>query len=429
MRVARCSWVFGILAACSPAPAPAPDVAPPPAATAPAAAPVGVERVAPDAAVPVADPVVTSEAAPAAAPVAPGAPTAEDRAGAEAFGRSLQGVIAAGDVDAVRAQFDVAAITDALCAGLRLESRKLADFRTGLRTGMSNSIGVLANTWKDDDPTFRGVVTHDGRLAVRFRFVNDESGIGIVDFVLRPGPEGLRVADFHNRTLGFGMVEQTRQLMAPVLANLDRGFLERLVGGPGITKAHLDAFSAMAKAGAAGDFAAVVAAHEKLPAALRDTPAVISMHVAALQRTGDDAGYSAALKRAAAKFPAPLFRFMLVDVYFLEKDWDKAIACVDEFMAAVERDAAMLALRALLEKEAGRTDAALATLREALAAEPDCVYAHSKGLDVLLAAKDWAGVRASVEFLESTGRFAFKGQMEDPLWAGFLASPESAAWR
>jgi tetratricopeptide (TPR) repeat protein len=113
----------------------------------------------------------------------------------------------------------------------------------------------------------------------------------------------------------------------------------------------------------------------------------------------------------------------------LDKQYDKAVGCLDAFMQALEKDAALLTLKSLIQHAGGDVAAARASLQEALELEPDCVYARAKGLDVLLAAKDYRAVRDSMIFLEKKGGYHFKGAMTGPVWDDFKKSPESAPWR
>jgi tetratricopeptide (TPR) repeat protein len=192
----------------------------------------------------------------------------------------------------------------------------------------------------------------------------------------------------------------------------------------------LQTFQALGKAAQAGDQAAVLKAYEKLPDALRATAMVTALHIAALGEVGDEAEYARMLERAAARFPAPMFRFSLLDAYHLAGRWDDALRVLDEFMRAVERDAVLLGLRATLELAAGRIEHARRDLREGLALEPQCASVHLYGLEVWLAARDWAGIAASLRFLDGTGKYAFRGTLGgDEAWAEFLRAPESEPWR
>jgi tetratricopeptide (TPR) repeat protein len=293
---------------------------------------------------------------------------------------------------------------------------------------LDNSLPALFQHWKGQSPKAKRVLVADGILLARFRFVGDQ-GISIIDLALTPGADGWKFVDWHNRSVGMSYVEQMRQMILPALANLDRGFLARLFGPNAVKAKDLEASSKLARDQLKGDYQAVLAGYSKLPPALQNMAGVRSVYLGALAQVGDEKQYIAELERAVAQFPAPMFRFTLIDAYFLNKQWDKTIELIDEFMTAVERDAALLTMRALVLVEAERVAEARKVLHEAQELEPDCEYVHSSGLDVLVAAKDWKAVRASIEFLEKTGRFKFRGALEGEGWAEFRKQPESEPWR
>jgi tetratricopeptide (TPR) repeat protein len=273
------------------------------------------------------------------------------------------------------------------------------------------------------------MVLYKGDPAVRFRFAG-KSGIGIVDFVLRTNSNGqIRIVNLCNHAMGYDVVEQGRQTVAPMLADLDQSFLERLVNKPNINPADLQRFGDLAKKFGKQDFEGAVSVYQSLPAELKETMAATMMNIAALQNLRDDEKYKQALKEAGKRFKSASFEFMLVDACFLDKQYDQAIECIDHFMEALEKDAALLALKSLMLKSKGDIQGARSTLAEALKMEPECVFAHAKGLDVLMAAKDFPALRDSMIFLEKTGGYAFKGHLDDPLWEDFRKAPESAAWR
>jgi tetratricopeptide (TPR) repeat protein len=214
-----------------------------------------------------------------------------------------------------------------------------------------------------------------------------------------------------------------------VLAEMDKTFLNRLLDKPNLSSDDMKKFADVSTRFRDGDFPGVISAYQSLPPILRTNLAATVIHITALQRTGDNDAYKSALKEAAGRFKSASFQFMLIDLYFLDKEYDKAVECLDVFMQAVGRDAALLALRSLVLYAKHDFQAARTSLQEALRLEPDCVYAHSKGLDVLLAAKDFAATRDSMIFLEKNAGFDFKGALTDPLWDDFKKAPESARWR
>src|SRR6185503_10169847 len=332
----------------------------------------------------------------------------ELRTAFESFGKQLEKGLRSMETNAVRADFDRAAIADALCEGLQGAQ---SEFKAGVMEGLARSVGQMVQQWSGKECKYKGLVLYKGSAAARFRFAG-ESGIALVDFVLRRNSPGkVRIINFCNHAMGYDLVEQGRQAAAPMLAELDKGFLKRLVNKPNISSADITRFGDMAKKFARKDFAGVVRDYKALPPTLRETMAATGMQILALQNLGDDDKYKQALKEAAVRFNSASFQFMLVDAYYLEKDYDNAIRCIDNFMKALEKDAALLALKSLMLNAKGDVSGARTLLREAFSMEPDCTYVHSKGLDVLMAAKDYAGVRDSMIFLEENAGYDFKGGM------------------
>lgn len=354
--------------------------------------------------------------------------TEPQRASATTFAQGFEAALSEGDLEVFRAAWDRDAIADAICGGLAIEDETLSGFRAGLLGGITSSLDAVLKNCAEDNVTFKRLLVLDGKPMMRFR-MDGEGGIALVDFVLSPREGGWRIVNLYNRTLGLDLVEQSIQLSLPLLASLDAGFLAHWLGLGAVKASDGEALRRLGQASLESDFDQVLAIYRELPAAIQETALATSMHLTALGEVGDEDEYVRELERAAERFPAPLFRFTLLDAYFLSGQWDKAIQALDDFMQAVEQDAALLALRATLHLEAGRIDEAIQSLRDGLALEADCVFAHTAGLDVLLAAKDWAGVRDSLVFLESTGDYDFRGVLEDEVWSEFLRTPESESWR
>jgi|GEM_PF-2920294 len=354
----------------------------------------------------------------------------ELRSELESFARQFEADFRAGDSNAVRRAFDGAAIAEGICEGVQGPQKSLSQFKNGLQEGVTRSTSSqLVRQWSQGDVKYKGLVLYKGSPAARFRFAG-ESGVALVDMVLRRSAPGkVRVVNFCNHAMGYDLVEQGRQMVAPMLADLDKGFLARLVNKPNISAGDAKQFGDMAKKFASQDYAGVVSVYQGLPPALRESMAASMMHINALHNLGENDKFKQALKEAAKRFKFASFQFMLVDVYYLDKEYDKATECIDNFMQTLEKDAALLALKSLMLSAKGDIKGAQTVLSEAFNLEPDCIFAHSKGLEVLLAAKDFAGVRDSMILLEQKGGYAFKNAMDDPLWDEFKKAPESARWR
>lgn len=356
-----------------------------------------------------------------------------ERQDLEAFGRQLETDLLAKDYRKIKAAFDVPGLVDRFLDGVNIPGLKAQEFKSGAQNGMLKSMDLIARGWSEGDAKYKHLVLHDGEVKVRFRLGSEESGFSIMDLVVTRNSNGkLGIVDAFNHALGVSIVEQSRQTALPALAELDKGFLERMLGGRKGSDAKLgdlQKMGEMAKRFHKGDLQGAVDAYHQLSPEMKSDILPTALHLTVLQRMSDDEAYKSALKEAAKTHNAANFQFMLVDLYVLENNYAKAVECLDAFMAAVEKDAALLALKGSLQSQIGSHDLASAALKEALALEPDLRLAHTQALDVFLAAKDYNAVAASMRFLEASGTHEFKDNMTDPVWADFLKSPESLPWR
>lgn len=348
---------------------------------------------------------------------------------AEELGKSLQQQMAASDSKKVVAAFDCDRIVDDISRGLTTSMVKMKFFRIGLKKNMGKSLRTLAANWDGQDVKFKKVVLFHGRPALRFRVVSDESGISILDLPLaETSPGQLRVINVYNHVLDYDMVEQSRQLSAVLLGKNEASVYKRLLD-KAVGSSDVKAFGAFLTKYQQGRFQEAMEEYKNVPEELRNTKAAHSLYVLCARGSEDEQAYKTALLAGAARFKMASFQFMLIDIYVLEKKYDKAIECVDQAMAAIENDAALLALKGHLQHLSGDSKAACATTLEALKLEPDCTYAHSLGLDSFLAAKDYRSLTNSMVFLEKTADYDFREGMADPAWKVFKKSPESLPWR
>jgi len=279
-----------------------------------------------------------------------------------------------------------------------------------------------------EERKLKRLLTVDGQPFARVRFAG-EQGITILDLELIRRGDGFAFRGFHNRTIGVSVLEEMRNMAVIVTAKQSAGLLARLFGAESLSAADVDNLLEMNMAFQRGEFDKAKARHDKLSKMLRESSMVTAMHLQILANGTDEDAYVAALENAVARFPAPKFRMTMVDAHFLRQRWKEAVRCVDEAMQGIERDAVLLTLRATIELQGGDVAAARKSTAEAMALEPDTLYVLTASLDVLLAAKDWATLAATLQTLEKTGKFDFHGKIEDDAWAEFRKQPESKPWQ
>lgn len=377
-------------------------------------------------------PTANAEVAPPATPAyktLADAPEA-DRTALDAFAKKLEQDLKNANAAGVKAAFNLKGIIANILSGVQTSGPDMDKFRLGMNQGLRQNLDHLIKMWSEQQVTYKHLVIHEGLLKPRFRFSSDKTGTILLDFTVEKDAEGkLGIVDFYNQVLGSGMVEQSRQAALPALAELDKSFLNRLFDKPNTKLEDIEKFGKMSDKFRQQDHKGVVEVYNSMPAEMQDNITANAMYLGALQAAGDVEGYKKALLSSAKNYTSANYQFKLVDLYFMEKNYDRAIECLDGFMAALEKDAELLSWKAQLQVEKGETASAAATIREALALEPKNTDVHAQGLDVFLAAKDFEAAAGSMKFLESTGKFKFKDSLKDPLWADFLQSPASQPWR
>lgn len=353
-----------------------------------------------------------------------------DRTALDAFAKKLEQDLKDGNAAGVKAAFNLKGIISKILSGVQTSGPDMDKFRLGMNQGLRQNLDHLIKMWAEQQVTYKHLVIHEGLLKPRFRFSSDTMGTILLDFTVEKDAEGkLGIVDFYNQVLGSGMVEQSRQAALPALAELDKSFMKRLFDKPNTKLEDIEKFGKLSDKFRQQDHTGVIEVYNSMPEEMKSNITANAMYLGALQAAGDLEGYKKALQASANQYTSANFQFKLVDLYYMEKNYAKAIECLDGFMAALEQDAELLSWKGQLQVAKGEPALAATTIREALALEPKNTEVHAQGLDVFLAAKDFEAAATSMKFLESTGKYNFKDSLKDPLWAEFLQSPASQPWR
>ena len=351
----------------------------------------------------------------------------EDVAKAEAFVQKFLDDLVSEKPHEALAAFDFEAMLDIVFDGIGTDDER-AEMRKGARSTMDQSLLQTFTMVASGERKRKRLLTVDGQPFARVRFAG-EPGITILDLELVRRGDGFAFRGLHNRTIGVSVLEEMRTMAVIVTAKESSGPLARLLGTDSVSAADVDNLLQMNQAFQRGEFDKAKTSHDKLSKPLRESSMVTALHLQILANGADENAYVAALESAVARFPAPKFRMTMLDAHFLRQRWKEAIRCVDEAMAGIERDAVLLTLRATIELRSGDVAAARKSTAEAMALEPNSLYVLTKSLDVLLAAKDWATLAATMQTLEKTGKYDFHGKIGDDAWAEFRKQPESKPWQ
>ncbi|MBL8736372.1 MAG: hypothetical protein JNL12_08105 [Planctomycetes bacterium] len=351
----------------------------------------------------------------------------EDVAKAEAFVRKFLDDLASESPHGALEAFDLEAMLDIVFDGIGTDEER-AEMRKGARSTMGQSLLQTLTMVAQGDRKLKRLLMVDGQPCARVRFAGQQ-GITILDLELVRRGDGFAFRGLNNRTIGVSALEEMRNMAVIVTARKSTGLLARLLGTDSVSTTDVDNLLEMNQAFQRGEFDKAKVRHDKLSKPLQESSLVTAMHLQILANGADEDAYVKALESAVARFPAPKFRMTMLDAHFLRRRWKEAIRCIDEAMQGIERDAVLLTLRATIQLQSGDVAAARKSTAEAMALEPDCTYVLATSLDVLLAAKDWATLAATMQTLEKTGSYDFHGKLEDEVWAEFRKQPEAKPWQ
>ncbi len=117
-----------------------------------------------------------------------------------------------------------------------------------------------------------------------------------------------------------------------------------------------------------------------------------------------------------------------IDGYFLHKDYDAAMKCVDRVDESLGGDPYLDTLRANVCEMRGDHKEALRLCRRAIEREPSLLHAHWALVTFLLSDKDYPGVLAHLKEMDRRFSLSFDDLSEVPAYAGFVKSPQYKKW-
>ena len=291
------------------------------------------------------------------------------RKNAVAVGEALAAAINARDTDAFMRNVDTGALVRIVIKDFSLGENDAAALRqqlpTSVRAGLSTSMRAL--TQNKASARFMRDATEDGRVYALVRVDMADGGVDYVKYFLSPRHA---VEDWYVYTAAALYSTQVRFNLATMLKN--DSLLANLFGLRLLSRSDLKPFTDMRRHLAADDYAAAFRALENFPEGYRKSRQWALMRVTYGAQAGDDS-YRAALSHLAANFGGDSdLQLILIDHYFFEKRFDRALAAVAGLEQAVGgEDASTGSLRGNLLTEMKRYPDAAKACRRAIAAEPD----------------------------------------------------------
>lgn len=291
------------------------------------------------------------------------------RADLSASGEAIAKALNARDPEAMIRMLDVDSIVALVVKDLGLSEADRGAVRRGLPTGLRTNITMSMRAMEQSRGTAKYLRTgkREGKAFALVRYEMGEQGIDYVEYYLTPG---LKVQDWYIHSAANLYSASARFDLATMLKT--DSMLFGLFGSRLVTPADIKPFTDLRDQLQAGDFARAYGTLESFPEGYRKSRHWALMRVTYGGRI-DEPTHRAALRHLAQNFGTdPELQFMLIDHYFFEQQFERALGAIGGLERTVGgEDAATANLRGNVLAAMKRFEEAAKACRHGMALEPD----------------------------------------------------------
>lgn len=269
-----------------------------------------------------------------------------------------------------------------------------------------------------------------GHALVRMDF--GDFGLGYMDIHLTRGNNGkIKIIDWFNYATGQLYTETLRQYIATISPTPT--LLGKVYDITSNRKENADALVELMTMYIRGENEKAVRKFLTLDEELRKSRLLNIIAFQSASAPDDMESYRKVLKNIERYFNDDEgMSYLLLDYYYLEGDYEKAMKAVDRVQSnfGVE-DAGILALKANLLVEIGKVQEAAAYARRAIELEPEYEHSYLSLLVAQIEQKQYAQAISTADTLEQRFYYDFSPQVlsDNEFFADFLESAEYRKWR
>lgn len=364
-------------------------------------------------------------AAPAAVPGLP--PVGEEQA--VKFANSLVAAVLAGE--GTTGFLDWTALIDRSAAGLDVPVAMKTGFRQGVQKSAGSAEGLFGQIRKQVELggsyKFIRAYTDAEGTRVKIRMLPVAGGVNFHDYLIREVGGQVIAVDFKIALAGEDFSQIMRRFLIPLVANENRGILERLTAKESDLIKHLDDLQSITKANQSGHPEEVAGIVSRLPEEVRNEKVCLLQELQAAQSLGDNDKMESIIARYRKVYPQdPAIDILSIDYFVLKKQLDQALLSAERFRKSTGDEAYMLTMVGDLQWQLGNFKQARASVDKAIEREPDFLNAHWTLVAIALSQKDHTTVRKTLERLTTEFAVVLDPQVirTTPNYAEFVKSPE-----
>ncbi len=272
---------------------------------------------------------------------------------------------------------------------LALSDQQLQEFKKGLKSSIDSDAGFAAQLVKNSQQggkfDFLRTRRNHGRQVVLFRMIqpSETGGVGYFEFVPKRFADGkIRAVDLYVFSTGEFISTTLRHALLPVIADLSRNFLSKLVIGE---QAYVKDF----------------------PKLSNDTALINQWK----------------MQEALA-----IIKGMQPETQQVKKDFPQALESIDRLDEAVGGDPHLNVVRAGISEKSGVAAAARFATGLAMEQEPTLLTAYFTAIGISLNAAKYDETLAGLKALDQKFKMQFNDMKTVPEYAGFVKSPQYPQW-
>jgi len=345
-----------------------------------------------------------------------------------AFARSLEGTLNACDPSLLDSSIAWDVLVDRGTADLQVPQAIRAEFATGVARGFVLGEEICKTIRESGSYVLLSVRAVEGEPRALFRIVS-ESGLNYHDLLLDEADDGsVRILDLFIYSLGEWVSQTARRGFLPLVAQLEKGSLERMKRGENLYLDNVPNILKMQHHYQQGQFREALDVFRAFPDELKKNRNILMVRFAvAVQLGGEE--YDQAMLDLKTAFPDdPSLDLVLIDHYFNARQFDEALRIVDRIDRSVGGDPYLDFMRANVLYAGGRRSEARAAARRAVEREPGLEDPYWTLVTISLDEKDFGETARLLDEIETELGLVVGDLKLIPEYSEFLESDAYDAW-
>jgi len=345
-----------------------------------------------------------------------------------AFARDIESSLSACDTALFESSVDFEALLLRGTADLGIPHELRAELVGGVARGFVLAEEICKAVQRSGSYDLLKVRRVEGEPRALFRIVSD-SGFNYHELLLATTADGeVAIIDLYVLSLGEWVSQTARRGFLPFLAQLETGSLDRMDQGENLFVDNLSSILSMQQRYRQGDFEGAIEVFDSMPEELKKHRNILMTRFAIALEIGGEA-YDAAMLDLKNNFPGdPGLDLVLVDYYFNEGRFDRALEIVDRIDRWVGGDPYLDFMRASVLYADGKPAAARTAARRAIEREPGMEDPYWTLVSISLDEADFVETARLLGEIEGTLGIAIGDLSTIPEYSSFLESEAYGTW-